>query len=48
MYRGKIIGELPAGADAQEIGLLMAGSDAGDDRRGRPRPAAGASVQEGR
>ena len=25
MYRGKIIGELPGGADAQEIGLLMAG-----------------------
>ena len=26
MYRGKIIGELPAGASPQEIGLLMAGS----------------------
>jgi general nucleoside transport system ATP-binding protein len=25
MYRGRIIGELPANADAQEIGLLMAG-----------------------
>jgi simple sugar transport system ATP-binding protein len=25
MYRGKIIGEMPAGADAQAIGLLMAG-----------------------
>jgi general nucleoside transport system ATP-binding protein len=30
MYRGRIIGELPAGADAAEIGLLMAGS--GPDR----------------
>jgi ABC-type uncharacterized transport system ATPase subunit len=26
MYRGKIIGELPAGADPAEIGLLMAGN----------------------
>jgi simple sugar transport system ATP-binding protein len=26
MYRGKIIGEMPAGADAAEIGLLMAGN----------------------
>ena len=26
MYRGRIIGELPAGASAQEVGLLMAGS----------------------
>jgi general nucleoside transport system ATP-binding protein len=26
MYRGKIIGEMPAGADAGEIGLLMAGT----------------------
>jgi simple sugar transport system ATP-binding protein len=26
MYRGKIIGELPAGAPAEQIGLLMAGS----------------------
>ena len=25
MYRGKIIGEMPAGADAEQIGLLMAG-----------------------
>jgi simple sugar transport system ATP-binding protein len=25
MYRGKIIGEMPAGADPEEIGLLMAG-----------------------
>jgi len=25
MYRGKIIGEMPAGTDAEEIGLLMAG-----------------------
>jgi ABC-type uncharacterized transport system ATPase subunit len=26
MYRGKIIGEMPAGADPGEIGLLMAGT----------------------
>jgi hypothetical protein len=25
MYRGKIIGEVPAGTDAEEIGMLMAG-----------------------
>jgi simple sugar transport system ATP-binding protein len=29
MYRGKIIGELPAGADPQEVGLLMAGQAPG-------------------
>jgi simple sugar transport system ATP-binding protein len=26
MYRGKIIGEVPAGTDAEKVGLLMAGS----------------------
>ena len=26
MYRGKIVGEVPGGASAEEIGLLMAGS----------------------
>jgi simple sugar transport system ATP-binding protein len=26
MYRGRIIGEVPAGTSADEIGLLMAGS----------------------
>jgi ABC-type uncharacterized transport system ATPase subunit len=26
MYRGRIVGERPAGADRDEIGLLMAGS----------------------
>ncbi|HET8601745.1 MAG TPA: ABC transporter ATP-binding protein [Segeticoccus sp.] len=31
MYRGAIIGELPAGASADEIGLLMAGSTSGAD-----------------
>jgi hypothetical protein len=25
MYRGKIIGEVPAGTDAEQIGMLMAG-----------------------
>ncbi len=41
MYRGRIIGELPSGASAEQVGLLMAGSaaDAG------PQPAA--TVQEG-
>jgi hypothetical protein len=30
MYRGKVIGELPAAsATAQQVGLLMAGSTAG-------------------
>ncbi len=34
MYRGKIIGELPSGADPAEIGLLMAGNllDQGHDQ----------------
>jgi simple sugar transport system ATP-binding protein len=26
MYRGKIIGEVPGGTDAEQIGLLMAGT----------------------
>jgi simple sugar transport system ATP-binding protein len=26
MYRGRIIGELPGGSSAEEVGLLMAGS----------------------
>ena len=25
MYRGKVIGELPAGASSDEVGLMMAG-----------------------
>jgi general nucleoside transport system ATP-binding protein len=29
MYRGRIIGEVPAGTSAEEIGLLMAGSATG-------------------
>jgi simple sugar transport system ATP-binding protein len=40
MYRGKIIGELPAGSSAQEIGLLMAGSTSVDE------PAASTSARE--
>jgi simple sugar transport system ATP-binding protein len=44
MYRGKIIGELPAGADAQEIGLLMAGQTGGTVAAA----GAGASVREER
>ena len=30
MYRGRIIGEVPAGTPAAEIGLLMAGSKSGE------------------
>jgi len=30
MYRGRIIGEVPAGTSAEEIGLLMAGSSAAE------------------
>jgi simple sugar transport system ATP-binding protein len=29
MYRGRIVGERPGGADRDEIGLLMAGGGAG-------------------
>ncbi|MBO0845738.1 MAG: ABC transporter ATP-binding protein [Nocardioides sp.] len=32
MYRGKIIGEMPAGADPSEIGLLMAGTARDHDK----------------
>jgi simple sugar transport system ATP-binding protein len=32
MYRGKIIGEMPGGADPSEIGLLMAGQVADQDK----------------
>jgi hypothetical protein len=32
MYRGKIIGEVSAGAQAEEIGLLMAGQVSGQDK----------------
>jgi general nucleoside transport system ATP-binding protein len=31
MYRGKIIGEVPAGTDAEQIGLLMAGNAPGHE-----------------
>ena len=34
MYRGKIIGEVAAGADAAEIGLLMAGTVPEPDQSG--------------
>jgi simple sugar transport system ATP-binding protein len=40
MYRGRIIGELPAGASAQEVGLLMAGSTS-------QAPTAAASGRQG-
>jgi simple sugar transport system ATP-binding protein len=32
MYRGKIIGEMPGGADPEEVGLLMAGQAPGSER----------------
>ena len=47
MYRGRIIGEVPAGATAEEIGMLMAGQtgdQAGDqtgDQTGGPAPQHG-------
>jgi ABC-type uncharacterized transport system ATPase subunit len=44
MYRGRIIGELPAGADAQEIGLLMAGQT----QTTAAAATGGATSQEGR
>jgi ABC-type uncharacterized transport system ATPase subunit len=44
MYRGRIIGELPAGADAQEIGLLMAGQT----QTTTAAATGGATSQEGR
>ena len=44
MYRGKIIGEMPAGADPAEIGLLMAGNVARPDGR---RPGAHGPGQGG-
>jgi ABC-type uncharacterized transport system ATPase subunit len=50
MYRGKIIGELPAGAGAQEIGLLMAGqtgTGTASDAAPGGQPV-GATQQEGR
>jgi general nucleoside transport system ATP-binding protein len=46
MYRGKIIGELPAGADTQEIGLLMAGHR--EATATGAAAGAGAGAQEGR
>jgi simple sugar transport system ATP-binding protein len=46
MYRGKIIGELPAGADTQEIGLLMAGQS--EPTATGAAAGTGAGVQEGR
>jgi hypothetical protein len=36
MYRGRIIGELPAGADPGEIGLLMAGTISDHDKPEKP------------
>jgi general nucleoside transport system ATP-binding protein len=51
MYRGKIIGELPAGADPEAVGLLMAGqAQSPADRSGGPpgTQPVGATPQEGR
>ena len=40
MYRGRIIGELPAGASAEQVGLLMAGSTHRPDADAEPDRAA--------
>jgi simple sugar transport system ATP-binding protein len=51
MYRGKIIGEVPAGADPEEVGLLMAGQAQTPADRSGGAPGAhpvGASPQDGR
>jgi general nucleoside transport system ATP-binding protein len=37
MYRGRIIGEMPAGASPEEIGLLMAGTVADHDESGQEK-----------
>jgi general nucleoside transport system ATP-binding protein len=37
MYRGRIIGEVPAGTSAEQIGLLMAGAGI-DSAQGGPTP----------
>jgi simple sugar transport system ATP-binding protein len=39
MYRGRIIGEVPAGTSADVIGLLMAGSSTESAQRGPAGPA---------
>ena len=43
MYRGSIIGEVPAGTSAEEIGLLMAGSSSGS----APDAPVARSLEEG-
>jgi len=54
MYRGRIIGELPAGAEAEEIGLLMAGqtepatTTTSGTSGTSPASSATAGAQEGR
>jgi len=51
MYRGRIIGELPAGAEAEEIGLLMAGQTepvTTTTSGTSPASSATAGAQEGR
>ena len=40
MYRGRIIGEVPAGTSAAEIGLLMAGSTAESAQKSSAAPTA--------
>jgi general nucleoside transport system ATP-binding protein len=44
MYRGQIIGELPAGASAEQVGLLMAGSTLPPEQA---RPEEAQTPQEG-
>jgi simple sugar transport system ATP-binding protein len=45
MYRGKIIGEMPGGADPEQVGLLMAGQAAGSEGS-EPSASSGQSGQE--
>jgi ABC-type uncharacterized transport system ATPase subunit len=49
MYRGAIIGELPAGASAAQVGLLMAGStgDGGTAAAGDPEAVGGTPAERG-
>jgi simple sugar transport system ATP-binding protein len=47
MYRGKIAGELPGGASANEVGTLMAGGSAEEARAGQAARAAAGSEAGG-
>ena len=47
MYRGRIAGELPGGASANDVGTLMAGGSAEETRAGQAAPAAAGSEAGG-